>query len=116
MKKVLSKILKFIGKIFKAIYAIVDAAIVTPLSKLVYFINDKITTKGGGFDKFINNPNTPAIIYIFNIFLVFKTFIIKLVIIAKINIGIEIIILSLPFCNILIIRLYGKKQSRIDKL
>jgi hypothetical protein len=32
------------------------------------------------------------------------------------NIGIEIIILSLPFCNILIIRLYGKKQSRIDKL
>ena len=62
MKKVLSKILKFIGKIFKAIYAIVDAAIVTPLSKLVYFINDKITTKGGGFDKFINNPNT--LIYI----------------------------------------------------
>lgn len=38
------------------------------------------------------------------------------IIIAKINIGIEIIILSLPFCNILIIRLYGKKQSRIDKL
>lgn len=37
-------------------------------------------------------------------------------IIAKINIGIEIIILSLPFCNILIIRLYRKKQSRIDKL
>ncbi len=38
------------------------------------------------------------------------------IIIAKINIGIEIIILSLPFCNILSIRLYGKKQSRIDKL
>ena len=36
--------------------------------------------------------------------------------IAKINIEIQIIILSLPFCNILIIRLYGKKQSRIDKL
>ena len=50
---------------------------------------------------FILNPNHKQIIPI---------------IIAKINIGIEIIILSLPFCNILIIRLYGKKQSRIDKL
>lgn len=62
MKKVLSKILKFIGKIFKAIYMLIDAVIVMPLSKLVYFFNDKITTKGGGFDKFINNPNT--LIYI----------------------------------------------------
>ena len=38
------------------------------------------------------------------------------IIIAKMNIGIEIIILSLPFCNILIIRHKKKKQSRIDKL
>ena len=62
MKKFLSKILKFFGKIFRIIYRILDLLLITPLSKIAYRINDFITSKGGGFDKFINNPNT--LIYI----------------------------------------------------
>lgn len=62
MKKVLSKILKFIGKIFKAIYTILDAIIITPISKLIYWIGDSLGGKNGRLDKFLNNPTT--LIYI----------------------------------------------------
>ena len=62
MKKFLSKILKFFGKVFKILYKILDVIIITPLSRLAYKISDLVTSKGGGFDKFINNPNT--LIYI----------------------------------------------------
>ncbi len=62
MKKTLSNILKFFGKIFKIIHKILDVLLITPLSKIAYRINDFFTSKGGSFDKFINNPNT--LIYI----------------------------------------------------
>ncbi|MBR4178489.1 MAG: hypothetical protein IKR57_03985 [Bacilli bacterium] len=62
MKKVLSKILKFIGKIFKALYTILDAILITPISKLIYWLGDSLGGKNGRLDKFLNNPTT--LIYI----------------------------------------------------
>ena len=59
MKKVLNNIKNFFKKIFKIIYKIIDLIIVTPLSKLTYFITDKIgNIKTNKFDKLMNNPNT----------------------------------------------------------
>lgn len=62
MKKFLSKILKFFGRLFKVIYKILDIIIVTPISKALYFIGDSLNTKNGRLDKFLNNPTT--LIYI----------------------------------------------------
>src|SRR5574344_256591 len=62
MKKILNKILKFFKMIFRGIYKCIDIIIITPLSKTAYFFTDRFSTKGGKFDKFINNPNT--LIYI----------------------------------------------------
>lgn len=58
LKKLVNKILKFFGKIFKILYRLLDIIIITPLSKAAYFIVDKLSNKNGAFDKFINNPNT----------------------------------------------------------
>ena len=61
MKKVLSKIFKFFAKIFKVIYKLLDIAIITPISKFIYFIGDSAGGKGK-IDKFLSNSNT--LIYI----------------------------------------------------
>lgn len=58
MKKFLSKILKFFGKIFKILYKILDLILITPISKVVMSIINALSNKGGSFDKFLNNPNT----------------------------------------------------------
>ena len=58
MKKLINKILKFFGKIFKILYKILDILLITPLSKGAYFVIDKVTSRNGSFEKFINNPNT----------------------------------------------------------
>jgi YbbR domain-containing protein len=58
MKKFLSKILKFFGKIFKILYKILDLILITPISKIVVSIGNALSNKGGGLDKFLNNPNT----------------------------------------------------------
>ena len=58
MKKVLSSILKFFGKIFKILYKIIDVLLITPISKIVVTIGNAISNRGGSFDKFLNNPNT----------------------------------------------------------
>ncbi len=58
MKKFLSKILKFFGKIFKILYKILDLILITPISKIVMSIINALSNKSGNFDKFLNNPNT----------------------------------------------------------
>lgn len=58
MKKQINKILKFLGKVFRIIYRILDLLIITPISKAVYWLLDNLNNKNGVFDKFINNPNT----------------------------------------------------------
>ncbi len=71
MKKFLSKILKFFGKIFKLLYKIIDFILITPISKLVVLIGNALSNRGGGLDKFLNNPNT--LIYV-SLICAFATF------------------------------------------
>ena len=58
MKKMFKKIFKFFAIIFKGIYRIIDKLLITPISKFVYFIGDKLTSNNWSFDKFLNKPNT----------------------------------------------------------
>lgn len=58
MKKVFKKIGKFFTKFFKVLYRIIDVLLVTPISKAVYFIGDKLSNRNGSLDKFLNKPNT----------------------------------------------------------
>lgn len=58
MKKVLKKIGKFFAKLFKILYKVIDTLLVTPISKAVYFIGDKLSNRNGNLDKFLNKPNT----------------------------------------------------------
>lgn len=58
MKKVLKKIGKFFAKLFKILYKVIDTLLVTPISKSVYFIGDKLSNRNGNLDKFLNKPNT----------------------------------------------------------
>ena len=58
MKKTFKKIGKFFARIFKVLYRIIDVILVTPISKAVYFIGDKLSNRNGNLDKFLNKPNT----------------------------------------------------------
>ena len=58
MKKIFKKIGKFFAKVFKVLYRIIDVILVTPISKAVYFVGDKLSSKNGNLDKFLNKPNT----------------------------------------------------------
>ena len=58
MKKMLKKIGKFFAKLFKILYKVIDTLLVTPISKAVYFIGDKLSNRNGNLDKFLNKPNT----------------------------------------------------------
>ncbi len=57
MKKKQNRFLKFFAGIFKFLYRILDKIIITPISKLIYFIGDSISGKGR-IDKLLNNSNT----------------------------------------------------------
>lgn len=71
MKKMLKKIGKFFAKLFKMLYKVIDALLVTPISKAVYFIGDKLSNRNGNLDKFLNKPNT--LIYV-SLICAFATF------------------------------------------
>ena len=58
MKKIFKKIGKFFAKVFKVLYRIIDVILVTPISKAVYFVGDKLSSKNGNLDKFLNKLNT----------------------------------------------------------
>ncbi len=58
MKKIIRSIVKFFVSIFKWLYKIVDKIIITPLSKIAYYISDKLNNKNGRIDKFLSKPNT----------------------------------------------------------
>ncbi len=70
MKKAITKILKFFGRIFKFIYRVLDVALITPISKFIYFVGDGFGNKAR-FDKFINNSNTLIYISLFLACLIF---------------------------------------------
>ena len=48
-----------------------DVIIIVPLSKFFYFIGDKLSSKNGGFEKFLNNPNTLIYLSLFFAFIIF---------------------------------------------
>ena len=58
MKKIFRGIFRFFAKIFKFLYKMIDRFIITPVSKGVYFLGDKLSNRNGGLDKFLNRPNT----------------------------------------------------------
>ena len=70
MKKIFSKILKFFKRIFRILYKILDLILITPISKLVYFLTDNLSGKGV-IDKFLNNPNTLIYLSLVIAFVVF---------------------------------------------
>ena len=61
-KKKLKDILKPIKTFFKFIYKILDKILITPISKFVYYITDKLGNNSGAFERFLNKPGT--LIYI----------------------------------------------------
>lgn len=60
--KIISAIFKPFIILFKFIYKIIDKIIVTPLSRLVYKINDFLKSRGSGIEKILNRPNALIII------------------------------------------------------
>lgn len=58
MKKIIRGIVKFFVAIFKWLYKIIDRFIITPLSKIAYYISDKLSNRNGRIDKFLSKPNT----------------------------------------------------------
>lgn len=71
MKKIFKKIGKFFAKVFKVLYRIIDVILVTPISKAVYFVGDKLSSKNGNLDKFLNKPNTLIYVSLICAFAVF---------------------------------------------
>ena len=60
--KIIKTILKPFLVLFKILYKIVDKLIVTPLSRLVYKINDFIKSHGTGIERVLNRPNALIVI------------------------------------------------------
>ena len=72
MKKKQNKFLRFFAGIFKFLYKILDTILITPISKLLYFITDKATGKGR-LDKFLSNSNTLIYLSLLLAFILFYT-------------------------------------------
>lgn len=53
----MNKILKKIGKLLQSIYSFIDKFIVTPISRFIYNIGDKIKNNPAKIEKFLNRPN-----------------------------------------------------------
>ena len=60
--KIIKTIFKPFLALFKILYKIVDKLIVTPLSRLVYKINDFMKSHGTGIEKILNRPNALIVI------------------------------------------------------
>ena len=53
----MSKILKAILNFFRAIYRVIDKIIVTPISRFVYYISDRLKNNPSSIERFLNRPN-----------------------------------------------------------
>jgi YbbR domain-containing protein len=60
--KIIKKIFKPFLALFKLLYKVVDKIIVTPLSRLVYRVNDFMKSHGTGIERILNRPNALIII------------------------------------------------------
>lgn len=79
MKKIIRKIFRFFAVIFKGIYKIIDKFLITPISKFVYFIGDKLTSNNWSFDKFLSKPNTLVYVSLFLAFAMYLAVDLKVV-------------------------------------
>lgn len=61
----MNKIVKAFASFFKAVYKIIDKVIVTPISKLVYQIYDKLKNSGSKIEKILNRPKTLLFLSLF---------------------------------------------------
>ncbi len=73
VKKILNSIGRFFAKIGAGIYKVIDVILITPISKLIYFIIDKAQSNPGKFERFLNKPN--VLIYV-SLLCAFVTFIV----------------------------------------
>lgn len=71
MKKIMNSIAKFFVALGKVIYNFIDKFIITPISKFVYFLIDKINSKPNRFEKILKKPNNLLFISLFCAFVVF---------------------------------------------
>lgn len=71
MKKIINSIAKVIATIGKTVYKFIDKVIITPISKFVYFIIDKINSKPGKFERILNKPNNLLFISLMCAFITF---------------------------------------------
>ncbi len=85
----MKKFLKVVGKFFKAIYKIVDKIIVTPISRLVFKINEYFKNNNGTIEKVLNRPN--MLIYISLLFAVAIFFLVDSKVISLVDTEAEII-------------------------
>lgn len=53
----MNKLLKMFGRLLKAIYRFIDRAIVTPISRAIYYLNKKIKFNTSHIEKVLNRPN-----------------------------------------------------------
>jgi len=51
------KLGKIVASFFRAIYRLIDKGIVTPISRIIYNINNYLKNHNGGLDKLLNRPN-----------------------------------------------------------
>jgi len=51
------KLVKLIASFFRAIYRLIDKGIVTPISRIIYNVNNYLKNHNGGLDKLLNRPN-----------------------------------------------------------
>ena len=58
----MNKIIKIFINFFKCIYRIIDKLIVTPISKIIYKLNEILKNNGGKIEKLLNRPN--VLIYV----------------------------------------------------
>lgn len=64
----MNKIFKSIGKFFLALYRVIDRFIVTPVSRFIYNISEKLKNNPSNIEKFLNRPN--VLLYVSLIFAV----------------------------------------------
>ncbi|HOP65880.1 MAG TPA: CdaR family protein [Bacilli bacterium] len=85
----MKKFLKALGKFFQAIYKVIDKIVVTPISRLVFKINEYFKNNNGLIEKVLNRPN--MLIYISLFFAVAVFFLVDSKVISFVETEAEII-------------------------
>ncbi len=85
----MNKILKRFGKLLKGIYNFIDRAIVTPISRAVYYLNKKLKSNTSHIEKILNRPN--ILVYLSLVFAVVVFFLVDSKVISLVETEAEIL-------------------------